>query len=237
MATINFYLDKTDKKGLSPIHLRINCNGEQVKLSIGKKVKRDDFNKELQLVNDNCVNSIELNHYLIYLKDRAYNLLNNSHKKIYTNTEIKDILVEFIKSYKDNHTISIVKEQLSLYGNPFTFIDLFAGAGGFSEGFLQAETNNKYFDFVAASDINENCELTHIVRYNHQLGLNAEFLCQDITEPDFLTNLQAKISNKTIDVICGGPPCQSFSLAGKRRKFDKKDEVSTLKKMVNIIVE
>jgi len=57
------------------------------------------------------------------------------------------------------------------------------------------------------------------------LGLNAEFLRQDITEPDFLENLLSKIGNKTIDVVCGGPPCQSFSLAGKRRKFDKKDDL------------
>ena len=57
------------------------------------------------------------------------------------------------------------------------------------------------------------------------MGLNAEFLRQDITEPDFLENLLAKIGNKTIDVVCGGPPCQSFSLAGKRRKFDKKDDL------------
>jgi len=95
----------------------------------------------------------------------------------------------------------------------------------FSEGFLQAEVRNKFFDFIVANDINENCELTHVVRYNHQLGLDAEFLCQDITEPDFLDNLLEKIGNKKIDVVCGGPPCQSFSLAGKRKKFDKKDDL------------
>ncbi len=135
------------------------------------------------------------------------------------------MLFQHVENYKENQSVNIVREQLTLYGKPFTFIDLFAGAGGFSEGFLQAEVNNKFFDFIAASDINENCELTHIVRYNHQLGLDAKFLRQDITEPDFLDNLLKSIGDRKIDVVCGGPPCQSFSLAGKRKKFDKKDDL------------
>lgn len=40
-----------------------------------------------------------------------------------------------------------------------TYLDLFAGAGGFSEGFMQAYTDDKYYNFRLASDINENCEL------------------------------------------------------------------------------
>lgn len=225
MATINYYLDKPDKKGFAPIHLRINCNGSQIKISTGKKIKPSNFNKSNKEVKGSDKESLELNHYLNFLKTRADELLNRSYKKSYTEKEIKDLLNEHIDSYKENHNVNIVREQLSLYGKPFTFVDLFAGAGGFSEGFLQAEVRNKFFDFIAANDINENCELTHVVRYNHQLGLDAKFLCQDITEPDFLDNLLNKIGNKKIDVVCGGPPCQSFSLAGKRKKFDKKDDL------------
>lgn len=106
-----------------------------------------------------------------------------------------------------------------------TFVDLFAGAGGISEGFLQAYTEDKYFDFVLASDINENCALTHTVRYNHQLGLDVKFLCQDIMEDDFLSNLKRQIGKRVIDVVTGGPSCQSFSLSGRRRKFDKRDDL------------
>ena len=225
MATINFYLDKTDKKGLAPIHLRINCNGSQVKLSTGQKINPEIFDKTKQRAIGNSTESTETNHYLNYLQERADELLHHSSKKIFVQDEVKSILNEHITNYKENSNVNIVREQIALYGKPFTFVDLFAGAGGFSEGFLQAEHNNKFFDFIVANDINENCELTHVVRYNHQLGLDAEFLKQDITEPDFLDNLLGKINGKKIDVVCGGPPCQSFSLAGKRKKFDKKDDL------------
>ena len=106
-----------------------------------------------------------------------------------------------------------------------TYIDLFAGAGGFSEGFMQAYTNDKYYDFRLASDINENCELTHRVRYNKMLGLDTKFMCQDIMEDSFLTNLLKEVGGQEIDVITGGPSCQSFSLAGRRKKLDKRDDL------------
>lgn len=105
------------------------------------------------------------------------------------------------------------------------YLDLFAGAGGFSEGFLQAYTDSNYFDFCLASDINENCELTHRVRYNKMLGLKTKFLCQDIMDDSFLTNLLKMLGNEKIDVITGGPSCQSFSLAGRRKKLDKRDDL------------
>ena len=106
-----------------------------------------------------------------------------------------------------------------------TFLDLFAGAGGISEGFLQAYTKNKYFKFVLASDINENCELTHIVRYNRQLGLDTKFLTCDIMAPDFIYRLKKELNGQEIDVVTGGPSCQSFSLSGRRKRFDKRDNL------------
>ena len=106
-----------------------------------------------------------------------------------------------------------------------TYLDLFAGAGGFSEGFMQAYTDDKYYNFRLASDINENCELTHRVRYNQMLGLDTKFMCQDIMEDSFLPNLLKEIGNQEIDVVTGGPSCQSFSLAGRRKKLDKRDDL------------
>lgn len=117
------------------------------------------------------------------------------------------------------------KKEFTNSRDKVTFMDLFAGAGGISEGFLQAYTDDKYYDFVLASDINENCELTHRVRYNHQLGLDTQFIRQDIMEDSFLDNLIKLAGDKKIDVITGGPSCQSFSLSGRRRKFDKRDDL------------
>lgn len=102
---------------------------------------------------------------------------------------------------------------------PITFVDLFAGAGGISEGFLQAYTNDKYYKFVLASDINANCELTHKVRYNYQLGLDMKFITEDIMSDSFIPHLLKQIDGQEIDVVTGGPSCQSFSLSGRRKKI------------------
>lgn len=91
-------------------------------------------------------------------------------------------------------------------------IDLFSGCGGMTLGFSWAKFNS-----VLASDIDENCKLTFEKNFP-----STPFLCKSITDisKDDIDNL---IGKKEIDVVIGGPPCQGFSLANKRRNTIKDD--------------
>jgi DNA (cytosine-5)-methyltransferase 1 len=227
MINVKFYLDKADKSKRFPIHLVIRQKDVQVKVATGEKISKKDWDSKNQIVKESEYSHKSINKFLSFLKqevEKYFEAVPHSH---FTDKKVKDKILSLVNGRKVNTDIKIVCEDMAEYEGKTktTFVDLFAGAGGFSEGFLQAEEGNRYFDFLLGSDINENCELTHLARYNYQLGMDAEFLRQDITEPDFLDNLLKKLKGQQVDVVCGGPPCQSFSLAGKRKKFDKKDDL------------
>jgi len=85
-------------------------------------------------------------------------------------------------------------------------IDLFSGCGGMTLGFGMAG-----FSSILASDIDENCEKTFATNFP-----DIPFLCGDLS--DFKKDdFDIQIKDTEIDVIIGGPPCQGFSLANKRR--------------------
>lgn len=94
----------------------------------------------------------------------------------------------------------------------FNTIDLFSGCGGLTLGFSWAG-----FKSVIASDIDENAAATFTANFK-----DTPFLCGDLS--DFSKeDFDAKINGKPIDVVIGGPPCQGFSLANKRRNQIKDD--------------
>lgn len=93
-------------------------------------------------------------------------------------------------------------------------IDLFCGCGGLSLGFEQAGYNV----LVGIDNWKDSLET---FRYNHH---GSETICADLMslEPE---EVQKKIRNKSVDVIIGGPPCQGFSVAGKRIIDDDRNKL------------
>ena len=191
MINVKFYLDKADKSKRFPIHLVIRQKDVYVKVATGEKILKKDWNNKDQVVKESEYNHKSINKFLSFLKQEAEKYFNSVPHKQFTDKKVKEKIISLVNSRKVNTDVKIVSEVGADYEGKtkITFVDLFAGAGGFSEGFLQAEHGDRYYDFLLGSDINENCELTHLARYNYQLGLDAEFLRQDITEPDFLDNI------------------------------------------------
>lgn len=88
-------------------------------------------------------------------------------------------------------------------------IDLFAGAGGLSFGFLMTEK----YQLVAAAEIDKNARKTYktnICKNND----NFEFI-ENVVGYDF-SALNSRFEN-SIDVVIGGPPCQGFSNANRQK--------------------
>ena len=86
-------------------------------------------------------------------------------------------------------------------------IDLFAGCGGLTEGF-----KNAGFKVVAAVEYDKNAAKTY--RVNHP---EVALLEDDITNPDIVAHLERLTGGNNVDVVIGGPPCQSFSLIGRAK--------------------
>ena len=129
-------------------------------------------------------------------------------------------------------------------------IDLFAGAGGLSEGFRR----NK-FDIVAHVEMDYNASLTLKTReayyycldnkleyYNDYLNkkISRDALYDKIplnilnkvinkeiskgTIEDIFDEIDNKLNGENIIGIIGGPPCQAYSVAGRARKKDMSDD-------------
>ena len=96
----------------------------------------------------------------------------------------------------------------------YTFIDLFAGCGGLSEGFYRIG-----FKALAHIEINHwACEtLRARMRYYGYKNIDKEVIEHDITAPDIINKIDEAIAGRTVDVIIGGPPCQAYSTAGRVR--------------------
>lgn len=86
----------------------------------------------------------------------------------------------------------------------FTFIDLFAGIGGFRMAF-----QNLGGECVFSSEWDEQAQKTYFANYG-------EYPFGDITKEETKNFIP-----ENFDILCAGFPCQAFSLAGKRRGFEE----------------
>lgn len=99
-------------------------------------------------------------------------------------------------------------------------IDLFSGVGGFSTGLKKAG-----FNIILANEIDSQIALSYKKNHDKTLMINSdisEFITnyQDLIEKNIVEqNLSSNAINQqlsNVDIIVGGPPCQGFSMAGKR---------------------
>ena len=85
-------------------------------------------------------------------------------------------------------------------------LDLFSGIGGFHKGFEKAGFE---FDWVGFSDIDKYASAVYKYRY------------PDAKELGDITSIRPERDLPDhIDILCGGFPCQAFSVAGRRKGFE-----------------
>jgi len=94
-------------------------------------------------------------------------------------------------------------------------IDLFSGCGGLSFGFEQAG-----FESILGVDIDAPALQTFA--RNHP---NATTLNLDLSQEESIEKIVEHLESKRIDIIVAGPPCQGFSLTGKRQENDIRNKL------------
>lgn len=94
------------------------------------------------------------------------------------------------------------------------FIDLFAGCGGFSEGFYKEGFKSVVhvdFDAPACETLKERMRY---YKYPENI-IDKAVICGDLTSQEVHKQIESVIGNEEIDVLVGGPPCQTFSSVGR----------------------
>lgn len=98
-------------------------------------------------------------------------------------------------------------------GHKYKVLDLFAGAGGLSNGFEQTGK----FSVIGAVEINEAAQQTYIKNHENKdiIIKSSTTGISDINKIDF--KKYSRDSENT--VIIGGPPCQGFSNANRQKNY------------------
>ena len=105
-----------------------------------------------------------------------------------------------------------IRPHIQYNDDALTSIDLFSGCGGLTKGFSMVGIRS-----IFASDIDENAAKTFCRNFP-----DTPFLCKSITDIE-KNEVDELLEGRVPDIIIGGPPCQGFSLANKRRNKIKDD--------------
>lgn len=92
------------------------------------------------------------------------------------------------------------------------FVDLFSGAGGITVGLERAG-----FSPLLSVDWNENATATHLHNFPHIRHKHA-----DLSKPKVREQIVSQLETENVAILAGGPPCQGFSIFGKRRFVNTK---------------
>lgn len=93
-------------------------------------------------------------------------------------------------------------------------LDLFCGCGGLSQGFIEAG-----YDVVLGVDYWKDAIETFTFNHKNSKGLIADLSIETPQE------ISEKTQIDKVDLIIGGPPCQGFSIAGKRIVDDERNKL------------
>lgn len=121
--------------------------------------------------------------------------------------------------------------------NSFTYIDLFAGCGGLSLGLKRAggelvaavEKSDMAAQTYAANFLNFGYTKTEWEEYISQplrKQLDSKLFVSPIREVLDSKEVMDQLRERSVDLIAGGPPCQGFSLAGRRNPEDIRNKLA-----------
>ncbi len=107
----------------------------------------------------------------------------------------------------------------------YKIMDLFAGVGGLSYGFSKLPE----FEIVAANEIEKDIATAYKLNHPRVTMINCDI--NDLTEE----MLAEALNGEQIDIIVGGPPCQSYSTLGKRQLDDRANLFLQYKRVLKIL--
>lgn len=107
----------------------------------------------------------------------------------------------------------------------YNVVDLFAGVGGLSYGFSKLDD----FNILVANEIEKDISKAYSLNHPNVNMINCDInsLTEDI--------LKEAIGNSKIDLVVGGPPCQSYSTLGKRQMDERANLFMQYKRVLGIL--